>query len=117
MEPKESIRNMKRVELTRNATEALADILQWTLDNFGLVQSEKYRKELMERIAKLAAGEPPSGRPLHYLIGKVPEASDLLYYKVGRHLIIYRETPDSIAVGDFIHVVRDIEVNFRNGAL
>lgn len=100
---------MKKIRLTKKAAEALADILYWTLTNFGLHQAEKYKEELQGRIKTLAAGEPPAGRPLQSLLPNFPNDSSLFYYREGRHLIIYQDTPSIFIVTDLIHVARDIE--------
>jgi plasmid stabilization system protein ParE len=105
---------MKRIELTRSAAEALEDITHWTPSNFGTAQSEKYHRELIQRIRKLAAEEPPRGRPLSSLLSWLPADTEWHYYMVGRHFIVYRDSADCIVVTDFIHGARDIARYFSH---
>lgn len=100
---------MRSYKLSLQAEQALEDILIWTIENFGVDQAGKYKDQLIARLASLAVGEMPYGHSCNKLLGGKREVSDLEYYREGRHYIIYRNTPESLLVLDFVHGTRDLQ--------
>jgi len=99
---------MRGYRLTRQAEQTLEDILSWTIEHFGIEQAERYKDQLISRLAALAANEPPHGRSCNGLLAGQRDVIDLEYYREGRHYIIYRNTFDEILVLEFVHGSRDL---------
>jgi plasmid stabilization system protein ParE len=99
---------MKPIRFTTKAVASLETILLWSIDNFGTVQTEKYRNGLLSRIKSLANGEPPTGHPLTRLFPTEKRLAALKFYRVEQHLIIYHIGPEKLVVIDFINAARDI---------
>jgi toxin ParE1/3/4 len=100
---------MRDYRLSIQAEQRLEEIFGWAIDNFGIEQAIRYKDQLILRLSSMAAGELPQGKPCNNLLEGKREASDLEYYREGRHFIIYRNTPDGILVLDFVHGSRDLE--------
>ena len=99
---------MRGYRLSPQAELTLEDIISWTIEHFGIGQAERYKDQLMSRLAALAANELPHGLSCNALVGGQRDAVDLEYCVVGRHYIIYRNTLDAIVVLDFVHGSRDL---------
>ena len=98
---------MNGVVLTPHAKARLDDILAYTADAFGDAQAVAYHDALFARLAALAEGRPPHGRPCRVLVrGPAPEG--LLYMREGGHFIVCVKTDDGVTVIDFIHQKRDL---------
>jgi len=94
--------------LSLQAEKTLEEIIDWTIDHFGMVQAERYKNQLIGRLSTLAAGELPHGLPCNSLLAGHRDVVDLEYYREGRHFIIYRNTNEGIFVLDFVHGSRDL---------
>lgn len=100
---------MRGYRLSRQAEQTLEDILSWTIEHFGIEQAERYKDQLISRLAALAANELPHGLSCNGLLTGQRDVVDLEYYREGRHYIICRNTLDSILVLDFVHGSRDLK--------
>jgi toxin ParE1/3/4 len=100
---------MRAYRLSRQAEQTLEDVLSWTIEHFGIEQAERYKDQLISRLAALAANEPPHGRSCNDLLTGQRDVVDLEYYREGRHHIIYRNTFDETLVLDFVHGARDLK--------
>lgn len=99
---------MKTWRLTLHAEQRIAEIALWTTGRFGRSQAIAYRDELIDRLNRLAKGEPPHARPCDSLMQGKRSAQGLSYYRQGQHFIIIRETEDRIDVLDFLHASSDL---------
>lgn len=82
-----------RHRLTQRAERDLQDIYQYTVDQFGERQAEKYLREL-DGVFGLLAGFPNAGRvyagPTHQFVH-------------GKHIILYRVVGDYLVIGRIFH--------------
>ena len=100
---------MKTYRLSLQAEQTLEDIIGWTIDQFGINQTIKYKELLENRLSSLANGTAPHGKPCNLLVSGLLDMNDLEYYRQGRHYIIYRNTDDELLVVDFVHGSRDLD--------
>jgi plasmid stabilization system protein ParE len=100
---------MRNYRLSLQAEQRLEDIVGWTIDHFGPAQAAKYKGQLIARLTSLAAKETLQGRSCNILLNGKRDASDIEYYREGRHYIIYRNTNEGIFVLDFVHGSRDLQ--------
>ena len=54
---------MKRLSYAPAALAGLEDILEWTIEQFGDNQAERYTGRLIARLEALAAGRSPRAKP------------------------------------------------------
>ena len=100
---------MKPWRLTPQAEDSLVEIFVWTIEKFGERQALAYQGGLIERINRLASGEPPHARPCAVLMSKRPGyqghagAKALTYFLEGGHYIIMRDTEKLLEVLEFFH--------------
>jgi len=80
-----------------------ADILEYTIQNFGEVQADAYTARLAARIEALATGTGPRARPCELLMQGVRDASGLTWYREGSHFLILREKSDTLEVVEILH--------------
>lgn len=99
---------MKSVRLTRRAESRLVEIVDWTIEHFGIAQATPYEDQLIDRVKGIARNEPPLGKPCSVLVPELPGTMGLLYLRVGKHYVVYREQADVIAIIDFVHSSRDL---------
>lgn len=99
---------MKPFRLTRQAEARLSEIAEWIVSNFGRSQALVYERQLIKRLNSLASGEPPHGRPCGILVSSECSNDDLLYYREGRHYIIFQDAPKQLTVIDFVHGSRNL---------
>lgn len=102
---------MKTWRLTLHAEQRITDIAIWTTGRFGGRQAIHYRDELIDRLNRLANGEPPQPRSCDLLMQGKHAATGLTYYRQGQHYIIMRETTDRIDVLDFLHANADLPMH------
>ncbi|EAQ98797.1 type II toxin-antitoxin system RelE/ParE family toxin [Congregibacter litoralis] len=100
---------MRGYRLSPQAEQTLEDVISWTIEHFGVGQAERYKDQLISRLAELAANEMPHGLTCSGLLAGQRDVVDLEYYREGRHYIIYRNTFDEILVLDFVHGSRDLK--------
>ena len=100
---------MKIWRLTLLAEQRITEIALWTTGRFGRHQAIIYQDELIDRLNRLANGEPPQARSCDILMqGRHSAAKGLTYYRQGQHFIIMRETSERIDVLDFLHANSDL---------
>ena len=75
---------MAKFELTKKAVEDLADIWNYTYENWSEHQADKYYQLLIESF-KEVAGNPDIGKIYNGIAG------NLRGLKVGRHIVFFRE--------------------------
>jgi toxin ParE1/3/4 len=100
---------VKAVRYSPAAREAFVQIFQYSLDNWGSVDAERYLERIIDRVDALARGEPPHARPCEVLMRGSRDAASLRFYRVGSHVILLRELPTEIEVVDVVHQSRNIE--------
>ncbi len=74
---------MAKYELTNLAVKDLADIWNFTFDNWSESQADYYYEQLVESFGKIA-NKPDSGRNYEGI------ATNLYGLKVSRHIVFYR---------------------------
>ena len=99
---------MKGVRLTRRAEARLSEIAAWTYERFGARQADRYEAELLERVRALARGEVIA-RSCVALLPRDSPATDLQYFRVQRHYVIFVERETETVILDFVHTSRDLE--------
>ena len=104
---------MKRVEYSPAALASFDDILDYTLENFGMDQAACYTDQLAERLKALAKGEPPRARPCELLMKGITGAKGLCYYREGQHFLILRESPDKLEVVEIFHGQVDLDAHLQ----
>jgi toxin ParE1/3/4 len=75
---------MAKFELTRKAVEDLADIWNYTYENWSENQADKYYQLLLESFKEIAE-KPSIGKNYSGII------ESLKGFKVGRHIVFFRE--------------------------
>jgi len=76
---------MAKYELTNKAVEDLTDIWNYTFENWSVRQADKYYQLLIESFTEIAEN-PILGKNFDAII------ESLKGFKVGRHIVFYRET-------------------------
>ncbi len=99
---------MKTLRLTTPARATLQEIIEYTIEAFGIQQAERYQKQLIATAEKLCNSQFPLGRDCSLLLDDDSGTSKLLYVREGMHYLIYTETSEHIVLHDFIHVSRDL---------
>ena len=94
---------MKEVFYAPAALARFADILEYTIQNFGEAQAHAYPAQLAARIEALAAGTGPRARRCELLMQGVRDASGLTCYREGSHFLILRENPETLEVVEILH--------------
>ena len=94
---------MKAVFYAPAALARFADVLEYTIQNFGETQADAYTAQLAARIEALAAGTGPRARRCELLMQGVRDASGLTCYREGSHFLILRERPDTLEVVEILH--------------
>lgn len=98
---------MKRLRLTPAALARIEQIFFWTIDAFGVQQAEAYEAALFAGIEALAAGVQ-RGRSCEALLPSNKPVSGLLYVRINRHFVIFREVAGEIEILDLIHSARNL---------
>jgi toxin ParE1/3/4 len=75
---------MAKFELTKKAVEDLADIWNYTYENWSERQADKYYQLIIESFQEIA-GNPTIGKNYSGI------AERLRGFKVGRHIVFFRE--------------------------
>ena len=91
---------MSRYYLTNAAEDDLRNIIEYTLEKWGIEQVLKYRDRLETRLMTLAEF-PGIGR------ANVNLPDDILYVVEGKHYIFLKSVDDGIEVIRFIHARMD----------
>lgn len=92
--------------LSHRAFQSMIEIGEWSNNQFGDQQADKYLQELIAQCKALANGTAHS-QSCKLLIG-ADATDDLRFTRVGRHFIIYAATPARIDIVDFVHQSRDL---------
>ena len=99
---------MKKLRLTTPARARLEEIIEYSIDNFGVEQAIVYQKQLISIAEKLCTDSFSVGRPCSLLFGNNSNTPELLYILTGKHYLIYTETTDTVTIHDFVHVRRNL---------
>ena len=89
--------------LSQSAKSDLIDITNYTATNFGLIQAEKYTRQL-HNSSLLAAGFPQAGR-----LYKTSDDQIFHQFNCGRHAIFYRPTETGIFIVRILHLAMDFD--------
>ncbi len=100
---------MKDIKVSPEAEVSLADILEYSIERWGLSRAEDYKDELLKRVRSVARSELPHPRPCVVLMLGKRDAAGLCYCREGAHFIILRETATCLEVVEFIHESRDLD--------
>lgn len=99
---------MRKLRLTAPAQASLEEIIEYTIDNFGVEQAVIYREQLISVAEKLCTDSFSLGRSCSLLLGNDSDIPELLYVLAGKHYLIYAKTSDFITIHDFVHVRRNL---------
>ena len=94
---------MKEIFYAPAALARFADILEYTIQNFGEVQADACTAQLAARIETPAPGTGPRARPCELLMRGVRAASGLTWYREDSHFLILREKSDTLEVVEILH--------------
>ncbi len=100
---------MKDIKVSPEAEVSLADILEYSIGQWGLSRAEDYKNELLKRIRGVARNELPHPMPCEVLMLGKRDVAGLCYCREGAHFIILRETATCLEVVEFIHESRDLD--------
>src|SRR5690349_15296831 len=94
-----------RIRLGATAETDFAQILAWTVENFGTQQASIYRDILVQAISELANGpNVPGARARDDILPGVRALHVARHGRRGRHLLLYRVIGDDIIeVGRILH--------------
>lgn len=92
---------MKQLTYTVRATHDLDAIWEYTFENWGVDQAERYVRELRAMCHALAVGQR-TGRATTVL-------RNYRSCKCGSHVIWYRDHPDRLEVVRILHGAQDVE--------
>jgi toxin ParE1/3/4 len=90
--------------LTRRAEDSLVEIARWTIERFGLRQTDIYEAELLSRCEAVASGQAHS-RSCSIL---VDGAADLRYLRAGEHFIVFLDLSEEVIIVDILHLRSDL---------
>ena len=94
---------MAKFELTKKAVEDLADIWNYTYENWSENQADKYYNLLIESFKEIA-NKPNLGKNYSGIIEK------LKGLRVGRHIVFYREIDErKIQIIRILHEQMDLK--------
>jgi toxin ParE1/3/4 len=96
----------RELQLAPLARRDIEGILQYTLATYGVVQRDDYSDRL-ERATRRIADFPDSGRR------RADLGRNLRSMPVGRHVVVYRVTPDAVVVVRILNSRQDIRRQFR----
>src|SRR5215469_16989863 len=99
-----------RIRLGAAAELDFANILKWTSENFGLRQSQVYRRVLVAAIAELADGPDLAGSKARDEI--MPGLRSLHIARHGRrgsHLLMYRAANSTVEIVRILHDRMDLQ--------
>jgi toxin ParE1/3/4 len=94
------------IRLSLEASDDLDAILQFTLEQWGELQMEKYASFLQEAML-LLANFPHVGRKKDYL------RPNCMCYQVGSHQIYYETTNTLLQIARIVHIRVDEEAVFK----
>jgi toxin ParE1/3/4 len=97
---------LKSYRLLPRAETSLGEIFDWTIEAFGKDQAAAYVEDLIARCEALA-----QGTAVHSSCRDVfaPDLrGDLRFTRLGKHYILFQDTPREVIVVDIIHQRRDV---------
>ena len=97
----------RRLRLSHDADDDLADILEYTIQTWDEDRAESYKMTIYRACRELA--EFPSLGRLRDDLGE-----GVRTYVVGQHVVVYRSSETDLIVSRIIHVRRDIERALRD---
>ena len=94
---------MAKFEVTKKAVEDLADIWNYTYENWSEHQADKYYQLLIESFKEIA-GNPNIGKNYSGIV------ESLRGFKVGRHIVFFREMEGSkVEIIRILHEQMDLK--------
>jgi toxin ParE1/3/4 len=94
---------MAKFELTKKAVDDLADIWNYTYENWSENQANKYYQLLIESIKEIA-GNPNIGKNYPEIL------ENLRGFRVGRHIVFFREMQSSrVLIIRILHEQMDLK--------
>ena len=95
-----------RVRLTRSAEQDIADIVSWTVVNFGAQQAQLYAELITHSIAELINGPDVIGARARDELGQDVRTLHVARQgKKGRHFVVFRTSSPNF--GDVLRVLHD----------
>jgi toxin ParE1/3/4 len=95
-----------RVRLTRSAEQDIADIMHWTVANFGAQQAQLYAELITYAITELANGPDVIGARARDELGQDIRTLHVARQgKKGRHFVVFRKSSPSFV--DVLRVLHD----------
>ena len=92
--------------LSLQAEESLVEIARWTRQNFGPRQAEAYRDDLLRLCDDIAEGTAYARSCREHIALDVDP--ELMFARLGSHLVIFINVGDEIVIVDFLHARRDL---------
>lgn len=93
---------MTRFRLTKRAEQDLRSIGRYTQETWGILQRNSYLAKL-DAAFHLLAQEPQRGRTCNDI------RPEYYKYRVGSHLVFYRQSAEFLDIIRILHVCMDIE--------
>lgn len=97
---------MKDLSFSPRAEARLGQIVDWTLQEFGLGQSEAYLARLQDHCQKIASGLAHHQSCRDIFAAGLRE--DLRFTRIGQHYVVFVETDRAVLVVDFVHQRMDL---------
>ena len=99
-----------RVRLGAVAEVDFANILKWTVENFGVRQAAIYRDVLVQAVSELAKGPDVAGsRARDDIMAGLRTLHVARHGRRGRHFLLYRAVEDEIIeIGRILHDQMDL---------
>lgn len=106
---------MRKLRLTTIAETSLNEIIEFTLDKFGLEQALVYKEELITFMEKLCTSPFTLGHSCAALFSDETNKSvKLRYILISSHYVIYSENDSLIIIYDFVHKKRNLPLLLKN---
>ena len=97
---------MKPFVFSDRAEASFESILEWTFENYGGRQLDKYRDILLERCRAIGQGSALHQSCRVMFADDLRE--DLRFARAGNHFVIFVESADEVQIVDFLHQSADI---------
>ena len=97
---------MRQFVFSDRAEASFESILEWTYENHGGRQLDKYRDILLDRCRGLAAGTAQHQSCRVMFADDLRE--DLRFARAGQHFVIFVDGPNEVLIVDFLHQSADI---------
>jgi toxin ParE1/3/4 len=105
-----------RVRLGAAAELDFANILKWTVENFGARQARVYRDTLLQTIAELAEGPDIVGsKPRDEILRGLRTLHVARHGRRGRHFLMYRVERRTIEIVRILHDAMEVSHHIPSG--